>query len=133
MRAPSLASLSATSGTTLTRVSRGALSRSAPMVTDIHAPRMASRMAGHPRVWKSPIELRSCDVEFLHTSAVSYAAMLGIDLERADHGLPDDFAIVATPAAHGRRRHAARVDRLQGSRATVHPRAGGLHVRLAAV
>src|SRR6202035_5401462 len=29
------------------------------------------------------------------------AAMLGIDLERADHGLLDDFAIVATPAARG--------------------------------
>src|SRR6266436_2947302 len=101
MRAPSLASLSATSGTTETRVSRGALSRSAPMVTDIHAPRMASRVAEHPRVWKSPIELRSCNVEFMHTSAVSYAAMLGIDLERADHRLPEDLAIVATPAARG--------------------------------
>src|SRR2546425_5884452 len=27
--------------------------------------------------------------------------MLGIDLERADHGLLDDFSIVATPAARG--------------------------------
>src|SRR5438552_1904573 len=70
------------------------------MVTDIHAPRVPV-VAGQPRVWKSPIELRSCNVELMHTSAVSYAAMLGIDLERADHGLPDDFAIVATPAARG--------------------------------
>jgi hypothetical protein len=34
-RAPSFASFSATSGTTLTRVSWGALSRSAPIVTGI--------------------------------------------------------------------------------------------------
>ena len=37
----------------------------------------------------------------MHTSAVSYPAMVGIDLERADHGLLDAFAIVATPAARG--------------------------------
>src|SRR2546430_1040986 len=54
-----------------------------------------------PRVWKSTVELRSCNVELLHTSAVSYGAMQGIDLERADHGLPEDFAIVATVAARG--------------------------------
>src|SRR4029077_17015603 len=78
----------------------GVLSRSAPMVTDIHAPR-ATAVAGRPRIWKSPIELRSCNVELMHTSAVSYAAMLGIDLERPANGLPEHFAIVATRAARG--------------------------------
>ena len=37
----------------------------------------------------------------MHTSAVSYPAMVGIDLERADHGLLDDLSVVATPAARG--------------------------------
>src|SRR2546429_407123 len=68
------------------------------MVTDIQA---LAYVPGQPRVCKSPVELRSCNVELMHTSAVSSPAMLGIDLERADHGLPEDFAIVATVAARG--------------------------------
>jgi len=46
-RAPSLASFSATSGTKLTRVSCGALSRSAPIVTGIK--RLSTRVADRPR------------------------------------------------------------------------------------
>ena len=37
----------------------------------------------------------------MHTTAVSYPAMQGIDLERADHGLPEDLAVVAAHAARG--------------------------------
>src|SRR6201990_2111536 len=42
-----------------------------------------------------------CDVEFLHKIAVSYSAMSGIDLERADRGFLDELCVVATPAARG--------------------------------
>src|SRR5690348_5722652 len=42
-----------------------------------------------------------CDVEFLHKVAVSYSAMIGIDLERADRGFLDELSVVATHAARG--------------------------------
>ena len=37
----------------------------------------------------------------MHKIALSYTAMLGIDLERADYGYQDDLRIVASPAARG--------------------------------
>ena len=37
----------------------------------------------------------------MHKSAVSYSAMLGIDLDQADDGFLDDLAVIATHAPRG--------------------------------
>src|SRR5207302_6127465 len=53
------------------------------------------------RQLQQPVVSAYCVSDLMHAPAVSYAAMLGIDLERADHGLLDDLRVVPTAAARG--------------------------------
>src|SRR6185312_10234538 len=125
-RAPLWASFSATSGTKLTRVS-GALSRSAPMVTGIQCLFRGS--------WAE-------DVEYSHKIAVSYTChdghrprtgRLRFRRRPADRPSRDGARALPTRPADRRRRHAPRVDRLQGGGTALPPGAGRLYLRFAAL
>src|ERR1041384_3435492 len=92
-RAPAAVNLSTTSGTRLTRVSPGALSRSAPIVIGIW---LGSPLLSEKGLWprgQSPFfpVLNECVAALNSRTRLAYLTclMLGIDLEKADHGLPD--------------------------------------------
>src|SRR5207302_7936279 len=53
------------------------------------------------RQLQQPVVSAYCVSDLMHAPAVSAAPMLGIDLERADHGLLDVLRVVPTAAARG--------------------------------
>src|SRR6185312_9356632 len=85
---------------------------------------------------------RAWDVEYSHKIAVSYTRHDGyrprtgrprIRGRPADRPSRGGARALPTRLAHGHRRHAARVDRLQGGGPALSPGAGGVYLRLAAV